>query len=135
VSEIEKMREFIESGESEILSSFWDWLESHGFRLSRWEQLEEEVDCPKCMNGIVIVRNPDPLIGWSTADIPEMIEEPCSRCEGAGYLVKPLPEREIPWTGGPEKLFAEYAGIDLYALDRERRDILDSIRRLNEESA
>lgn len=131
--QLDKMHEFVESGESETLSAFWDWLMANGFRFTRWEQRTERLPCSeiRCVDGQITVPNPNPLVGWTTENLPEEIQETCRRCDGAGFLIKYHPEEWTMWHSGPEQLFALYAGIDLDKLEQERREILEELRRHN----
>lgn len=128
--ELDKMSEFINSGAREHLSHFWDWLESQGYWLAREEAAFEDRPCPNpaCDNGTIIVANRDPYAGWSTS-IPETVEEDCPRCDGKTYVRKYFEKEIVSYTGGPERLFAKYMGIDLAKVDLERRALLDEIRR------
>jgi len=71
----------IESGQSELLAKFYDWLTEKGYSLCFWSDGDEYDD--------------------------------------GGYY---------PLSMSPEKLFAEFFGIDLNKIEAERRAILEELR-------
>lgn len=79
--ELDKRNQIIDSGATDVLTSFYDWLFEHGFVIAKYEQFEEY-------------------------DNPQL----------------------VPLARHPEQLFADYFGVDLDLLDKERRALLEYVR-------
>lgn len=108
------------SDRSQEVGAFLDWLrQDQGVHLMRWERMEDTLSCPNfnCEGGRIM--------SHAGRD-----RGPCERCNGTGQV----PAARETWMAdgrSPEKLLADYFGIDLFKLETEKRAMLDSIREAN----
>ena len=131
MSELDRYSELHQNGTLSTLSEFYEWLRSQGLHLARWGELTEDRPCLICREtGKVERDNDDPLAGWS-ASVLERITEDCTYCEGRGFEVVVTGEDWIIDHRSPDRLFADFLGIDLNKLEQERREALDRVREMN----
>jgi hypothetical protein len=87
--ELDKRHKFIESGETDTLTRFYDWLCAKNYFIAEWIQPVDDDGEPEGDEMLFSIRI------------------------------------------GPERLFADFFGIDLDKVESERRAILEEIRSKN----
>lgn len=129
--ELDRMIRLREDGITPTLENFTFWLEEQGIRFMRYQDTLEDRMCITCSGtGCVSVDNDDPMAGWATG-IPEKITKDCDFCTGTGYTQHIIGHDWYEESRSKETLFADFLGISLTEIDRERRALLDDLRRLN----
>lgn len=139
--EVEKMMAARDQGSQEIGEFLDHLLNEQGFVIAKWGARQEEVECiglsrdgrpngmfdgSNCMDGEI--RRHRVLVDGKT----HMLNDPCPRCEGTGRItISSGEEGFIPDRRSVQQLLADYFEVDLDALERERRAVLDQLREAN----
>jgi hypothetical protein len=108
--ELDKHAEVLD--ESRTLSDFYDWLGQQGVHLMVWRtDMTDRRLCLafNCIDGKVGKRD-------------------CTACDGTGWREVTGIEGWVEDPRHPERLFADYFGIDLNKIEQEREALLDGLR-------
>lgn len=135
--ELDKQAKAIEQGSQEI-GAFLDWmLNEQGFTFARWGTYKDEIECTGLArdgrpNGIFDGTNcANGEVGRHRVTVDDktyMVGDECPRCEGTARIEVDGREGFIPDSRGVQQLLADYFEIDLQAIERERRALLEEIR-------
>lgn len=117
----------------DVLSDFYDWLESEGFVLARYgRHKERSATCPTCRGRRFSTEG---LTGrqrqlLAAGALSDHEREPCEKCEGTGTVWMSYVDEDSlqPVTLTPEALFARFWGLDLEKIRNEREEILSALR-------
>lgn len=122
--ELDKQKEIIDSGDSQTVGDFLDWLrDDQGLRLVK--HVTHEVQIP-CTSPDALLLGDDCVSG-TLRDYRGNDKGTCPQCSGTGWLtVTRTEDVEDPRTG--LALIADYFGIDLKKIDAEREQLFESLR-------
>lgn len=118
--------------EREVLSKFWDWLQSEHLMIAEYGRVDQRpCMCEECegtgKSGRLTPREAQlAREGFSSAP-------PCPECNGLGTTMEDVIDLDSLRVKhfDPEKLFAEFLGIDLEAMNTEKLALLEQLREQN----
>ncbi len=99
--------------ESQAIGEFLEWLTTKGFTLG--EHRDDLTDLRSCMQ-------------CNATGVKGSGSQPCSNCDGKGSYEIRLDTKFIPARYSTEELLADFFGVDLKAVESEKRSILASLR-------
>lgn len=117
----------------EVLSDFWNWLEAQGLLIAEYGAAKQRrVTCGACHGrgfdpGALTPREQQLLRRGLLTDV----ERPrCAECDGTGMVWQSYTDEDSlePYHGGPERLFAEFWGLDPDKIDAERQALLQDLQ-------
>lgn len=117
----------------DTLTHFYDWLAAQGIQLCRWgKPRERERTCPECRGGKIDTDalTPRQRQLMERGALPEDEWPPCPECRGRGRVLEEYIDEEslAPIAVPPDRLFADYIGIDYDAYRDEKEAVYQSLR-------
>lgn len=117
--ELDKQREIIHDGRAAVVQDFIDWFREQHLELMVYESRLCEQQCPG-PNFLIDCRDGRIYIGTYK-------EAECPTCGGTGWT-KTMREGYYSDGRSPQRLMADFFGIDENKIEVERRVLLDAIR-------
>lgn len=119
----------------DVLSDFYNWLEAEGLFIAHYGATKQRsTACTNCKGRRF---DPDGLTAregqlLARGALPDRDRPPCPKCDGTGVQWHSYVDEDSiaphPLAGSPARLFAEFWGLDLNKIDRERETILAELR-------
>lgn len=116
----------------DVLSEFWDWLEGNDYVIAKYGRPRERFfTCTVCkgrkINAGALTPRQRQLL--HKGHLPDGDWPECPRCEGTGREREEYVDEDslAPAMIPPDRLFAEFWGLDQNAMDREKRELLTAL--------
>jgi hypothetical protein len=116
------------SDKSQACYDFLEWLGEQGIMLGKYDVAEDF--CRNCEHPYTHdqrVANPT-YFGQRTCSYQDDITSEWCRCDDSDFG---NPDRFYPYLTRREELLADHFGIDLRLIEKEKRAMLDTMRRMN----